>query len=48
MKKNTNANLPVLIFMLALLIIWQAGAMGMNAAYILPFRWTRRIRWSVW
>lgn len=36
MKKNTNANLPVLIFMLALLIIWQAGAMGMNAAYILP------------
>lgn len=36
MKKKTNANLPVLIFMLALLIIWQAGAMGMNAAYILP------------
>ena len=36
MKKKTNANLPVLIFMLALLIIWQAGAMGMNASYILP------------
>ena len=36
MKKKTNANLPVLLFMLALLIIWQAGAMGMNAAYILP------------
>ena len=36
MKKKTNANLPVLIFMLALLIIWQASAMGMNAAYILP------------
>lgn len=36
MKKKTNANLPVLIFMLSLLIIWQAGAMGMNAAYILP------------
>ena len=34
MKKN--ANLPVLIFTFALLIIWQAGAMGMNAAYILP------------
>ena len=34
MKKN--ANLPALIFTFALLIIWQAGAMGMNAAYILP------------
>ncbi len=34
MKKN--ANLPALIFMFALLIIWQCIAMGMNAAYILP------------
>ena len=34
MKKKTNANLPVLIFMLALLIIWQAGAMGMNLSLI--------------
>ena len=34
MKKN--ANLPALIFLFILLVIWQAGAMGMNAAYILP------------
>ena len=34
MKKN--ANLPALLFLFALLILWQAGAMGMNAAYILP------------
>ena len=34
MKKN--ANLPALIFLFVLLIIWQAGAMGMDAAYILP------------
>ena len=34
MKKN--ANLPALIFMFALLIVWQCIAMGMNAAYILP------------
>ena len=34
MKKN--ANLPALIFLFVLLVIWQAGAMGMDAAYILP------------
>lgn len=33
MKKN--ANLPALIFMFALLIVWQCIAMGMDAAYIL-------------
>lgn len=32
MKKN----LPALIFLFLLLILWQFGAMGMNAAYILP------------
>ena len=32
MKKN----LPAMIFVFILLILWQAGAMGMNAAYILP------------
>jgi len=32
MKKN----LPALIFLLILLMLWQLGAMGMNAAYILP------------
>ena len=36
MKKACKANLPALIFLLALLMIWQAGAMGMNASYILP------------
>lgn len=29
-------NLPALILIFTLLIIWQAGAMHMNAAYILP------------
>ena len=36
MKKRVNANLPALIFLFALLILWQMGAMGMDAAYILP------------
>lgn len=34
--KTKNANLPALLLAFALLIIWQAGAMGMDAAYILP------------
>ena len=34
MKKN--ANLPALILTFALLMVWQLGAMGMDAAYILP------------
>ncbi|MBM6925379.1 ABC transporter permease [Pseudoflavonifractor phocaeensis] len=36
MKKACKGNLPALIFLLALLMVWQGGAMGMNAAYILP------------
>ena len=36
MKNNSKANLPAAILMLALLIIWQAAAMHMSAAYILP------------
>ena len=36
MKKACKANLPALIFLFALLILWQAGAMGLDAAYILP------------
>ena len=36
MKNNSRANLPAAILVFALLIIWQAGAMHMNAAYILP------------
>ena len=31
-----RTNLPALILLFALLILWQAGAMGMDAAYILP------------
>ncbi len=31
-----NANLPALVLTFILLVIWQAGAMGVNAAYILP------------
>ena len=34
--KGRNANLPALLLAFVLLIIWQAGAMGMDAAYILP------------
>ena len=36
MKKACKPNLPALVFLLALLMLWQAGAMGMDAAYILP------------
>lgn len=34
--RRKNANLPAILFLFALLILWQIGAMGMNAAYILP------------
>lgn len=34
--KRKNANLSAMLFLFALLILWQIGAMGMNAAYILP------------
>ena len=36
MKKACKSNLPALIFLFALLILWQLGAMKVNAAYILP------------
>lgn len=36
MKKSCRGNLPALIFMFALLMLWQLGAMKINAAYILP------------
>ena len=36
MRSACKANLPALIFLLALVMLWQVGAMGMNAAYILP------------
>ena len=36
MKRACRTNLPALIFLFALLLLWQAGAMGLDAAYILP------------
>lgn len=36
MKNNSKANLPAAILMFTLLIVWQAAAVKMNAAYILP------------
>lgn len=36
MKHRGNANLPALIFLFVLLMLWQFGAMQMDAAYILP------------
>lgn len=34
--KRKNVNLSAMLFLFALLLLWQIGAMGMNAAYILP------------
>ncbi len=36
MKKRKNPYLPSALLVALFLIIWQAAAMGMNAAYILP------------
>ena len=36
MKKANRGNLPALIFLFALLLLWQLGAMKVGAAYILP------------
>lgn len=37
MRKQANrGNLPALLFLFLLLILWQLGAMKINAAYILP------------
>jgi putative hydroxymethylpyrimidine transport system permease protein len=35
-KKANRGNLPALLFLLGLLMLWQLGAMKVNAAYILP------------
>ena len=32
--KRWNANLPALVLLFALLLVWQLGATGMDAAYI--------------
>ena len=36
MKQANRGNLPALIFLFVLLLLWQLGAMKVNAAYILP------------
>ena len=36
MKKANRGNLPALIFLFVLLLLWQLGAMKVDAAYILP------------
>ena len=36
MKQANRGNLPALIFLFVLLLLWQLGAMEVNAAYILP------------
>ena len=36
MKKACKSNLPALVFLFVLLMLWQLGAMKVNAAYILP------------
>lgn len=36
MKKLGRGNLPALIFLFAFLMLWQLGAMEINASYILP------------
>ena len=35
-QSANQGNLPALMFLLALLMLWQLGAMKVNAAYILP------------
>lgn len=36
MNKSNRANLPAVIFIFILIIAWEAGAIKMNASYILP------------
>lgn len=36
MKKTGRGNLPALIFLFAFLMVWQLGAMEIDASYILP------------
>ena len=36
MKKANKGNLPAMILLFVLLMLWQLGAMRLNAAYILP------------
>ena len=36
MKKANRGNLPAMILLFFLMVLWQLGAMKINAAYILP------------
>ena len=36
MRKACKGNLPALLFLFALLMLWQLGAMKIDASYILP------------
>ena len=36
MNRANRGSLPALVFLFALLLLWQLGAMEINAAYILP------------
>ena len=36
MKRANKGNLPAMILLFVLLMLWQLGAMRLNAAYILP------------
>lgn len=44
MKKANRGNLPAAGLALALVMLWQAAAMGMDAAYILPSPWQVLVR----
>lgn len=43
-KNNSRANLPAMLLIFLLLMIWQCAAMGINAAYILPTPWQVLVR----
>lgn len=44
MRKANRGNLPAAALVLALVMLWQAAAMGMDAAYILPSPWQVLVR----
>ena len=43
-NNNSRANLPAMLLIFLLLMIWQCAAMGINAAYILPTPWQVLVR----
>lgn len=44
MRKANRGNLPAAALVLALVMLWQSAAMGMDAAYILPSPWQVLVR----